>query len=388
MSRTALSASLPLLVVSLLAPRLCLAQPQVRNVVDNTAPFRIMTRPSINDNGTVAFLAATGQVGPPPSTVRAFVYRAKSDGTLCSVEIRVADATTPLRVAVDNTGTATFLGSALLRVAPDGTISRLADKAGPFSGFGSFASPPAGSAAPVVFSALLDNTFSSGIYNGPDPVANRLDNPSLQPSAELLGMGPDGSPRFRAAKPTGGDRNQIYKGPNPQTDLVLDLSNFSDISQYTENARGDVLFAASHNGIFGLYNGPDPLANRVADTTTTLWGMSGFLNDNGQMVIFGQAGAGAIPALYAGTNPATDRILGVGDPLFGSTLQSIGFDLADQEAFNNRGELAFGYTLADGHTGIAVVTVPEPATLAALSLCALPIIGARRRWTSGAAGRT
>ena len=144
---------------------------------------------------------------------------------------------------------------------------------------------------------------------------------------------------------------------------MLDLSIFSNVEQYTENTRGDVLFTGTHNGVYGLFNGPDPVADRVADTTTDLWPVRAFLNDNGQMVILGQPGQNGTAALYSGTNPASDRLLGVGDPLFGSTLQSFGFNLADQEAFNNRGELAFGYTLASGVSGVAVLTAPEPAAL-------------------------
>jgi hypothetical protein len=352
-------------VVALVAPAAPAQTPTVRNVADSTQPFFIFTRPAINDAGTVAFLASTGVPGDPNQPARAYVYRADASGALTPVEVPVADVQSGQRIALDNSGTTTWGGRTLMRVAPNGTVTRLADTSGPFAGFGDFAAPRA-RAGPIVFEAALDGVLGHGVFNGPDPVANRLDNPATQTQVSLVGLGRSDAPRFLARQPGGGGFG-VYDGPDLATDRTLDLSRFSIVEQYTENDRGDILFMGSlSNGVNGLYNGPDPVANRITDTTGALWAARAFLNDNGQFIIFGQEGQGGRAALYSGTNPATDRILGLGDPLFGSTLQSIGFNLADQEAFNNRGELAFGYTLANGVTGVAVLTVPEPAALGLL----------------------
>ena len=52
-----------------------------------------------------------------------------------------------------------------------------------------------------------------------------------------------------------------------------------------------------------------------------------------------------------------DRVILEGDPLFGSTLSDIQFF---RNGFNNRGQIAFRYSLANGLAGIAVATaVPQ-----------------------------
>jgi hypothetical protein len=61
-----------------------------------------------------------------------------------------------------------------------------------------------------------------------------------------------------------------------------------------------------------------------------------------------------------GDGSTFSNVISVGDPLFGSTLKSIepGYSL------NDRGDIAFRYTLDSGRRGIALaVAVPEPGTI-------------------------
>jgi hypothetical protein len=69
-------------------------------------------------------------------------------------------------------------------------------------------------------------------------------------------------------------------------------------------------------------------------------------------------------------------LINYGDPLFGSTVTFLGMGVF---GFDNN-TLAFNYRLADGRSGFAVATVPEPSTLlfAALGLVSLGFIARRK----------
>ena len=69
-----------------------------------------------------------------------------------------------------------------------------------------------------------------------------------------------------------------------------------------------------------------------------------------------------------GDGTLTNKVIGAGDPLFGSIVMGAG---VSPHSFNDAGQVAFFYQLANGTTGIAVATpVPEPSAflLMALSL--------------------
>lgn len=105
------------------------------------------------------------------------------------------------------------------------------------------------------------------------------------------------------------------------------------------------------------------------------------LNNNGQV---------AFTAEFIGTTGTNERngiyvyddVLGLqqvireGDSLLGSTITRLVFAgmsqtrITERDSFNNHGQVAFEFTLADGREGIAIATpVPEPSTLL-LGLCA------------------
>jgi len=65
-----------------------------------------------------------------------------------------------------------------------------------------------------------------------------------------------------------------------------------------------------------------------------------------------------------------------GDPLLGSTITSLIFlgNSADEySSLNNSGQLAFRFGLADGRTGIALWTIPEPTSIAMFAAALLTI---------------
>jgi hypothetical protein len=322
---------------------------------------------AINDSGAVAylgFLTGTEQ----PSTL--YLARRAPDGTTTTVTIPREDygGVIPGSLAISNAGTVTMAAQGLFRYSPDGTKTKVPY---PVTYVGGFAASRTDDSLPVIVSGTGPSVPGGGVFNGPDPVANRLDNPAIHRFPSVEGLGAGGSPRFLARRPD--DTMFVYKGPDPQADFVMDLSAYSKAASYRENARGDVLFTAlKAGGGTGIFSGPDPVADRVLDNTTPLHPSGYYMNDVGQVVYRAYTGSVAESAdhiaLYASTDPA-DRIIGVGDTLFGSTVWEIGANGLDGAAFNNRGQLVFHYRLRDGRNGIAVVTVPEPAPAAlALSL--------------------
>ncbi len=71
------------------------------------------------------------------------------------------------------------------------------------------------------------------------------------------------------------------------------------------------------------------------------------LNNRNQFAFLAQTGPSF--GVYAGANPATDRVIALGDALFGSTVTDLGFY---REGLNDAGQVAFVARLANGVTTI------------------------------------
>lgn len=72
--------------------------------------------------------------------------------------------------------------------------------------------------------------------------------------------------------------------------------------------------------------------------------------------------------IFRGTNPVADKVIQTGDTLFGGTVQQLGMW---NEGLNDSGDIAFSYFLSDGRFGIAVAhAVPGPAAVTPLLVAA------------------
>ena len=102
------------------------------------------------------------------------------------------------------------------------------------------------------------------------------------------------------------------------------------------------------------------------------------LNNAGVPVFTAELDTGEV-GLFAGPDPVNDRIIAIGDKLFGSTVTSLGF--IEQTGLNNSGQLTFGASFADGSTGIYRTSleekepqpIPEPNSV--LSLLGIGLVG-------------
>jgi hypothetical protein len=90
--------------------------------------------------------------------------------------------------------------------------------------------------------------------------------------------------------------------------------------------------------------------------------------------------------LYASSDGDVRKVIREGDPFAGSTVARLTFasnyDYTRNPGttqFNDRGQIAFWFRLADGRDGIAVWTVPEPTGVTALAAGALLLVSRRHR---------
>src|SRR5207245_11350529 len=82
------------------------------------------------------------------------------------------------------------------------------------------------------------------------------------------------------------------------------------------------------------------------------------INNSGTVVFEATLTAGG-SGLFSGPDPSADRIIGTGDPLFGSTVTNVDFR---GRGLNDAGQVAFLATLGDGRTLLvrADPIPPEP----------------------------
>ena len=134
------------------------------------------------------------------------------------------------------------------------------------------------------------------------------------------------------------------------------------------NSAGRVAFVAGVNGIdggtYGIYSGNGGPLTTIADLSGPYSYLGDFysyqpsINASG-MVAFSaglDAGGGGV---FIGDGTVTSKVIGAGDPLFGSVVMGAG---VSPNGLNDAGQVAFIYQLANGTTGIAVATpVPEPS---------------------------
>ena len=152
--------------------------------------------------------------------------------------------------------------------------------------------------------------------------------------------------------------------------LVDTTGPFSSINTVPAiNVNGDVSFVGSLDAggeAVGIYNGtthtvaivPKPVASAFSINTEV------GINNEGRAVF--RTGSPSGGNLYTATASSTDLVLSKGMPLFGSTLFDFQFF---RNGFNNAGQVAFQYQLANGNLGIALATpVPEPSSLVLLLL--------------------
>ena len=124
------------------------------------------------------------------------------------------------------------------------------------------------------------------------------------------------------------------------------------------------------DGSSGIFTGNGGAVTTIVDDSG-VFGMLGptTINNEGS-VVFGASLDTREYGIFTGADPINDKVIAIGDPLFGSTVTRLNFS----NGLNNSGQIAFLAELADGTEGVFVAEpeplepepVPEPASVIAL----------------------
>ena len=225
----------------------------------------------------------------------------------------------------------------------------------------------------------------------------------------------------------GATPSTIYRtvGTTHTTMAQVGANGFQTLFDPSINNAGNVAFRANRNGVFGLYVSNGTTLTTIADPSGPIQDISSLppaFNDAGQVAFTASLDAGG-EALYIGNGTtltplldtsgpfedlswtainslgqvafagtldggttggvymalgggAFEKVIGIGDPLFGSTVTSV---FMKTDALNDAGQIALIYRLATGVRGVAIATpVPEPHALA-VTFGGLWLLACRRR---------
>lgn len=338
-------------------------------IADDTQPaFQagFGTYPSISDDGTVAFVVdlnggtyksqggdtATrlgGSVSGDPyinrvgevasrQYVDAFntteLYKTTAGGQVIPLVRNDSDFRTFGSLHLSSTGTAVFYARknpvspghwGIYTATGAGAPSLVVDNLGIFGNFGN--GPTINNSGKVAFTGYKDvvnNTSEMGLYLGTvggDGAATTV-------------LTADGSPLYNwDANPYINDRGEIafkaYEDATGEPGIFV-------VNQDGSNLRP--IARAGGGAPYSMFDSP-------------------IINELGTVVFRGFLDTG-VRGIYAGPDPVADKIVQEGDALFGSSVSSVAF----LRGLNNRNEVAFYFTLADGRSGIAKARLNLPTT--------------------------
>ena len=325
-------------------------------IVDSTSPTfsNFGGYPTINDAGTVAFYAELDAGNPG-------IYKSNGGNTATFVaeggngapSINQSGDVSGQRLMADGSYSEIFKG------ADSNALQQVARTGVQFRSFDSF--PYLGSNGIVVFHAYIYPLSPSrhGIYmgNGDGTTTLLVDNSG---SFSVFGGGPtinqEGTIVFAGALKTG--EAGLYlttTAANGVTTILtadsspifaIDGSPFiNDAGQIAFKAKTD---ATNMPGIFVVdQDGTNFQTIATADGPYSQF-ESPIINNSGKVVFLAYLDNGG-RGIFTGPDPVADKIIELGDSLFGSTVSSVVF----RRGLNNKNEISFYYGLADGRFGIA-----------------------------------
>jgi hypothetical protein len=325
-------------------------------------PTAFGVAPAINAAGTVAFYADldgggsgifTGLGGvTTPIALTSGIFNSFERGPAINLAGTVA-----FRATLDTGGGGVFTGAG----GPTTTISTLFGS--PFT----FTDTVSINADGMVGFGAGTPQQTLGIYKGNGGAVTTIaTDPGPSGSFSNAVIDGAGNVFFRASdalrKGAGGALTLIDTGdgsstPSPFGDPSVNAAG--TVAYYAHSSAGDFVFSKSGNvrtthAVSGL------------GRTFAGFALNPAINGAGKVAFEAALNVGGTfgpTALYVGNGGAGTRVIGSGDPLFGSTVS--GLVQFGTDGFNDVGQLAFGYTLADGRTGIAVAnpgSIPEPSS--------------------------
>jgi hypothetical protein len=309
--------------------------------------------PSINDNGVVAFI--------PRDLVGGAVGIFKASGGALT---QISDASVGIGVpSINNAGTVAFAGAGLaVFTGSGGPLTTIADTSDDLFGFRDASIDNTGTVG-FFAEAAAGTTFPSGgtqgIFTGDATgISILIDN-----SGSIISFGPPvafndvGMAVFEATLTLGEPRSIVTSDGTTTTVIVDGSGPLSDFGFRSINNAGAIAFDARPAGFqgTGTFTGPDPLADKVISDGDLLFGRRvvttaislNSLNDSGQIAFWtlfddGTSGIFRADPIPEGPRYAFSRIADTSGPIIGFSAPSI----------SARGTVAFKADLAAGRRTI------------------------------------
>lgn len=342
-----------------------------KKIVDSNTSFRIpvyeFNSPAINDEGTVAFSAA--YENDKESGFGIFTSNGKKISTIIDTNGTNGSFLFLGTPSLNNLGTVAFQG--------EGTLNEE-------SGVGFFTAN-SGALNTVYFDnnaqgilisrpsinnngtvAFTDNEFGKTYTNSNGKIS-------------LIGNTEGGNPSINNRGTVSlilPDRGLVTRNGQITTTIANTDDLFTSFSGdgLPINQQGTVAFLANlKSGGEAIFTGNGGLLTMIADTNGAFDGFSASpaINDDGTVAFLAFLQSGG-EGIFTGSDPINNKVIATGDNLLGSTVTDI--DSFDLEGLNNRGQIAFAASLANGTQGIYIATpknatsVPEPASSLGLLL--------------------
>jgi hypothetical protein len=275
-----------------------------------------------------------------------------------------------------NVGIFTGNGGALTTIVKTGDMA-------PTGTFIGFAIPSISGSTVAVNGAYPGSIFDTGIFRGSSgPVTTIVKEGDTAPSGtftDFSNASISGSTVAFVGRYAAGAQEAVFTDDgSSRTTIVTEgdaapSGTFTSFDGFTPAIDGSsVAFLGNYTGGSGIFTGSGSGVTTVATTADAA--PSGMFLTFGGPAIDGSTVS--FRATYSGGHGIFSRtgagpletIIKTGDSLFGSTVTTLNFfglDSADD------GNFSFGYTLADGRSGIAIAAVPEARAWLMLGLIAV-----------------
>ena len=363
------------------------AAPAFTNIADSaTTPGLYVLKstedsPKVNNSGVAAFMTATSDVGGGTT----ILYRG-SGGPLTTIAVSptFTGVSSP---TIDGAGNVAFIG--FEPSGAKGIYSRVgASPAAPIvpvgATFNLVGDPTLSPNGNLAFWARRTTTNVVGIHRATvtggtiTPISE--DTGPLHGHFNLPGVNDAGTVGFLAVDDALSTQGLYYGNGGavspPLAQTGLDNLNTPDLNNDGVMAVNSTIAIAKVDAVGNVT--PVAQASDPAYSSFTSITPGSFLNpgigDNGGVAFGARLDAGGA-GIFLGPDPVADKVIAIGDPLFGSTLSAFFFDrgLSDDGS-----RLAFAYRLSNGVEGVAVATVPEPSAAVIVSAAALSLLRRRR----------
>ncbi len=305
-------------------------------IADSSGEFAQFGEPSINAGGTVAFFAS-------PKTGGTGIYTHKA-GTITPIALSSGPIFSGFNseLSINSGGTVAFYGQRA-QTAGNGVVGIYTGNGGPITTVVQNTDPDFAAigvrqsindAGTVAFIARPSAaSTAAGIFTRNASVTQQIVEASLPGAGSIFNGAPD-APSINSTGTVA-----FVVGNNPEGRGIYFGSGGTPLDIPDSGNPGSPTTFVDGRGPFGdqFYDGPA-------------------INDDG-MIAFQSVLDAGFQGIFTGPDPILDKVIAVGDALFGSTVNQLVFG---HQGLNNGGQIAFWYRLDQGSEGIALTAKPDP----------------------------